>query len=123
MELASAILIIGSGIDTVISLADMSAAETPEARTLAGLSVAVGCGLVALGLLIRGGRGWLLSLNVVAVAAFLELQSLTMGGILAAVLDMAVVGILLRERWWFQWLPPAHREQLDAAAPPDGGRA
>jgi hypothetical protein len=118
VELASAILVIGSCIDIVISVTDMSAAATAEERALTGLSVAVGCGLVALGLLIRRGRAWLLSLNVVAVAAFFELQAVTMGGIFAAVLDMAVVGILLRERWWFQWIPPAHREQRDAAVPP-----
>jgi len=107
VELAAAILVIGSGMDTVSSLEGLATAVSPEARLLGGLSVAAGCGLIALGILIRGRRAWLLTLNVVAIAAFLELRSVTFGGILAAVLDMLVVGILLRERWWFRWVPPA----------------
>ena len=105
VELAAAILIVGSATDAVISFETMATAPQPD-RTLAGISVAVALGLVALGLLIRSGRAWLLALNVVAIAAFLELRSLSVVGVLSAIIDMLVVGILLRERWWFRWTPP-----------------
>ncbi len=105
VELASAILIIGSFLDGAISFETMLEATTQEARLFATASVLVAAGLIGLGMLIRGGRAWLLTLNVVAVAAFLELQSVTLGGIFAAMIFMAVVGILLRERAWFQWTP------------------
>jgi hypothetical protein len=62
--------------------------------------------LVILGFMLRAGRAWLVALNVVAVSAFLGLQTLSFVGLLGAVFDMLVVGILLRERWWFQWRPP-----------------
>lgn len=107
VELASAILIIGSFIDGAISFEGMLRATTAEARLFGTASVLVAAGLIALGFLIRGGRAWLLTLNVVAVAAFLALQSVTLGGIFAAMIDMVVVGILLRERAWFQWSPDA----------------
>lgn len=105
VELASAILVIGSFIDGVISFEGMLEATTQEGRLLASASVLVSAGLITLGVLIRGGRAWLLTLNVVAVAAFLQLQSVTLGGIFAAMIDMVVVGILLRERAWFSWTP------------------
>ena len=99
-------LVIGSGIDAAISFEGMSLATTTEARLLSAATVAVGFGLIALGFLIRSGRGWLVTINVVAVAAFLELLTLTFGGIFAALLYMVVLGILLREQWWFRWSPP-----------------
>ena len=52
-------------------------------------------------------------LNLAAIAAFLELQTLSFVGFLAAIFDMLVVGILLRDRWWFQWRPPDEREASD----------
>ena len=114
VELASAILVIGSFLDGVLSFEGMLTATTQEARLFATVSVLVAAGLIALGILIRGGRAWLLTLNVVAVAAFLELQSVTLGGIFAAMIDMVVVGILLRHRAWFQWTPDARDVLGDA---------
>jgi len=107
VELASAILVIGSFMDGAIAFEGMLKATTQDVRLLETASVLVSFGLISLGVLIRSGRVWLLTLNVVAVAAFLELQSVTLGGIFAALIDMVVVGILLRERKWFQWTPDA----------------
>jgi hypothetical protein len=120
VELAAAILIIVAGTDALVSMEAMLATPAGADRFLAGISAAVGFGLVALGLLIRAGRAWLLALNVVAVAAFLELQSLSIAGIISAILDFAVVGLLLRERWWFQWRPPEPGTVAEAPAPPRG---
>ena len=105
VEVAAAILIVGSATDVAISFETMASAPTTLARVLAATAVSVGVLLVILGFMLRSGRAWLLALNVAAVSAFLELQTLSLIGLLSAVFDMLVVGILLRERWWFQWHP------------------
>ena len=106
VELAAAILIAGSATDVIFSFEGIATAQTGLGRALAATAVALGILLVLLGFFIRRRRAWLLTLNVVAVAAFLELQSLTFVGLVSGIIDMIVVGILLRERWWFQWRPP-----------------
>ena len=106
VEVAAALLIVFSATDVLISLEGMATAPTQAGRVLAATSVSIGLLLVILGSFVRKGRAWLLALNVAAIAAFLELQSLSFVGLLAAASDMLVVGILLRERWWFQWRPP-----------------
>ena len=116
VELASAILVIGSFMDGAISFEAMVEATTQDARLFATASVLIAAGLIALGVMIRGGRAWLVTLNVVAIAAFLELQTLTLAGIFEALIDMVVVGILLRERAWFQWTPDPTRSPGDRAA-------
>ena len=113
MEVAAAILIVGSVTDAIISFEGMAAAPTSLARVLAATSVSVGLLLVILGFLIRSGRAWLVTLNIVAVAAFLELQTLSFVGLLAGIFDVVVVGILLRERAWFQWVPPVEGAELE----------
>jgi hypothetical protein len=115
VELAAAILIIGSATDAAISIEGVATATTAESRFLALASVVVGLWLVVLGLLIRNGRAWLVAINVVAIAAFLELRSVTFVGLLSAILDFVVVAILLRTRWWFQWRPPDDAEVTAAA--------
>ena len=125
VEVAAAILIVFSATDVLISFEGMATAPTTLGRALAATSVSVGLLLVILGAFVRKGRAWLLALNVVAIAAFLELQSVSFVGILAAAIDMLVVGILLRERWWFQWRPPYERTGGERPEPqrdrePDG---
>jgi hypothetical protein len=106
VELAAALLVVGSATDAVISLESMATAPTGDGRSIAAISFAVGLGLVLLGLLVRSGRAWLVAVNVVAIAAFLELRDVSSAGLISAVLDVVVVVILLRERWWFRWTPP-----------------
>jgi hypothetical protein len=105
VEAAAAILVVGSAMDAVLSLSGLLVA-TGEARGLFAISVSISLGLVLLGMLVRSGRAWLAAVNIVAVSAFLELRSVTALGVTAAVLDMVVVGLLLRSRWWFRWAPP-----------------
>lgn len=111
VELASAILVIGSFMDGAVAFEGMLEATAQDGRLLASASVLVAFGLIVLGVLIRSGRAWLVTVNVVAIAAFLELQAVTLAGILAALVDMVVVGILLRERRWFAWTPDAASER------------
>ena len=66
---------------------------------------ALGIGFVVLGFLVRRGKGWLVAVNVAAVAGFLELTSGSAQGILFGALDVAVVLILMRHRPWFHWSP------------------
>jgi len=106
VELAAALLVVGSATDAVISLESMATAATPDARGIAAVSVVVGLGLVVLGLLVRSGRAWLVAVNVVAIAAFLELRAVSPAGLISAAIDVIVVAILFRERWWFRWTPP-----------------
>ena len=123
VEVAAAILIVGSATDVLISFEGMATAPTSLGRVLAATSVSLGLLLVILGYFLRKGRAWLIALNVAAIAAFLELQTLSIIGILEAVFDMVVVGILLRERWWFQWRPPDERLERDRESGPEPERA
>lgn len=123
VEVAAAILIVGSVTDVLISFESVATAPTPLARFLAAASVSLGLLLAILGYLLRSGRAWLVTINVVAVAAFLELQSLTFVGILSAIFDMVVVGILLREHAWFQWRPPEDWHEVEPDVEPEPERA
>src|SRR5687768_14280813 len=90
VELAAAILIVGSVTDVVISVEAMTTASTALGRVLAAASVSLGLLLAILGFQLRKGRAWLVALNVAAIAAFLELQTLSFVGFLAAIFDMLV---------------------------------
>jgi hypothetical protein len=74
---------------------------------LAGLLIMVLNGLmIATGLLIRRARGWILALNVSAIALFIELTLIPDAfAILFASMDLIVLFALLRHRAWFQWTP------------------
>lgn len=110
MELAAAILVVGGAMDVVMALLALGqAVPTPEARASATIEIAIGVVLVVLGALIRRGQGWLLALNVVAVLAFLGVASATPTGLVFAALDVLIVALLLRARWWFQWVSPEAR--------------
>jgi hypothetical protein len=107
VELASAMMVVSGAlgilqtIETTASMAGRDEASLP----IAALSMALGVGFVVLGLLVRRGRGWLVAVNVAAVAGFLELTSGSAEGILFGALDVALVLILMRERPWFHWAP------------------
>jgi hypothetical protein len=82
--------------------------DLPAVDVTAGLPPTIVLGLVldglsvAVGLLIRGGRSWVLSLNVAAVYAFLYLSSLPDPvGLAFGLADLFVVGILVYRRAWF----------------------
>lgn len=105
VELAAAWLIIGGvlsvllTIETLTNLADAGSAD----GGLAVLTLLIGIGIVVLGLLVRTGRAWLVTVNAAAILGFLELSSLTAQGLLFGALDVFVVLALFRERPWFAW--------------------
>jgi hypothetical protein len=108
VELASAILVVG-GLMSVLSSLDVAmhlAEQTSGVEPLAALTIAIGLAAVVLGILVRLGRAWLVAINVVAVAGFLELTSGSIVGLLFGGLDVFVVLVLMIERPWFAWRPP-----------------
>jgi hypothetical protein len=89
---------------------------------LAGLLIMVLNGLmIATGLLIRRARGWILALNVSAIALFIELTLIPDAfAILFASMDLIVLFALLRHRAWFQWTPELALAEERAALEADG---
>ena len=80
------------------------------------LAMVLNLATIVVGLLIRSGRAWILAINVVAIALFLELTALpTTFAIIFSTLDAIVLFALFRHRPWFDWDPEA-----EAAASRDG---
>jgi hypothetical protein len=115
VELAAAILIVNGALSAITSLevvsrlADQGTASAP----IALLSFVIGIGSVVLGILVRYGAAWLVAVNVVAVAGFLEVSSGTALGLLFGILDVVVLLALFRERPWFTWSPESGPERQD----------
>jgi hypothetical protein len=105
VELASAFLVVNgiisaiTSVNIVWSLSQTNAGLEP----LAALTLAIGVATVVLGILIRYGHAWIVTLNVTAVAGFLELTAGSDAGVIVGVLDVLVVLALLATRPWFAW--------------------
>lgn len=98
IEIASAILIVG-GLTSLAGVFSVTG-------LLQVLVLAIDLLTIVVGILIRSGRGWVLALNVVVIAIFLEATAIsTSFGILFLVLDSIVLFALLRHRAWFDWRP------------------
>lgn len=96
VEIAAAILIVGGLTSLIGSLA--------APGIVAVLLVTLNVVMVVLGVLIRRGRAWLIAMNVVAVALFLELTALPSAfAIVFSLLDGIVLVALIRHRPWFDW--------------------
>ncbi|MEX2184688.1 MAG: hypothetical protein WEC14_09600 [Chloroflexota bacterium] len=96
MEIAAAILIVGGLTSLLSSLA------APGVVGL--LFVAVNVLTVIVGVLVRRGRAWILAINVVAIALFLEVTALPSPyAVIFIVLDAIVLVALFRHRDWFFW--------------------
>jgi hypothetical protein len=102
VELAAAILIVG-GVAGLIQVAASSSGLPRGAEPFLVGAVALDVGSVALGLLIRRGRAWLLAVNYAAVLGFLDLLGggATPFSLMLGLADILVVGILLATRPWF----------------------
>jgi hypothetical protein len=122
VEVAAAILVVGGVISilTSIEVVLRLGQEGQPVEGLAAVSLAIGTALLVLGILVRYGRAWLITVNVVAVAGFLELTSATVPGLLFGGLDVVVVLLLFWEHAWFQWSAPASDQPLTppTARPP-----
>lgn len=109
IEISGAILIV-SAVTAILQTIgyQLSGGETgPIGLLVSALNVLT----IMVGLLIRSGRAWVLAINVVAIALFLELTALPAAfALIFATLDAIVLFALFRHRAWFQWQPPDARE-------------
>lgn len=107
VELATAIVIVSGAVSVLISVEAFARMnELGSAGTELTLpSLAIGLAMVALGILLRSGRAWLVGVNVLAIAGFLELISGAPIGIVFGMLDAIAVVVLMVYRPWFTWRP------------------
>lgn len=105
VELASAVLVVGAAVNLLISVDGLVsfAQAGGDIGIPTVITIVVATLTLALGLAVRFGRLWLLTVNVVAVIGFLELLSQSSIGLLFGALDVFVVLALVRERPWFEW--------------------
>ncbi len=99
LEFGAAILIVGGLVGV---FGRMAAPDLVTSGPLELALLALNGLLIVVGLLVRAGRAWVLDLNVVAIALFIELTALPSGvAIVFAGLDAIVLAALLRHRAWF----------------------
>lgn len=103
IELGAAILIVG-GVLGAIGAIGGAASLPPGTGLLVAMTVALNVATVAVGILIRTGRWWIVALNFVAVLGFLDLTAASASplALLLGILDVVVVLILLANRPWFE---------------------
>ena len=113
VELASAILIVGGVLNLLLSIQAIAALgqQGQQVGTLTLITIGLTVATLALGVLVRFGRAWLVAVNVVAIVAFLELTSGDPVGLLLGAIDTFVVIALLVERPWF--VNPAPEPESD----------
>ena len=94
-----------------------TAASDPGARPVVTLLLALNVMTLVVGVLVRAGRAWLASINIVAVLVFVECTAIPDGSAIAAllaVLDGFVFVTLARHRAWFEWRRlPATLDSMD----------
>jgi hypothetical protein len=107
VELATALVIVSGAVSVLISVEAFARMnQLGSAGTQLTLpSIAIGLATIVLGVLLRYGRAWLVGVNVLAVAGFLELLSSAPIGIVFGALDAIAVVVLMVHRPWFAWRP------------------
>ncbi len=125
VELAGAILIV-SGVLGLIGAIGAASGLPAGTEELFMITVVLNVGSVAIGVLARFGRAWLVAVNYVAVLGFLDLAGAAESGLalLLGVADVIVVVILLLNKPWFDAMRQMRRRQaLDrrVPSPPFGG--
>ena len=117
IELASALLVVGGAVDLLLSIQVLLilAQRGESIGVLAAITIALATASLAMGIAIRFGRLWLVTINVAAVLGFLELLSATPVGIVFGAIDVFIVIALTREKPWFDWLAD-RRAESDAEA-------
>jgi len=114
VEIASALLIVSGAMNLLISVQVLAALgeRGEDIGPLTIVTIALAAATLALGLLVRYGRAWLVAINLVAVVAFLELTSGDPVGLLFGGVDTFVVVALLIERPWFVAAAPEPESDL-----------
>lgn len=112
IELAAALLIVG-GVLGILGVFATSAPEPAGLEALPLLTLILNLAQIAVGLLIRVGRLWLVAVNYVAVLAFLDLLAAGASplSLMLGLAEVVVAVVLLAHRPWFdalrRWRSPA----------------
>jgi hypothetical protein len=125
VELAAAILIV-SGVLGLIGTIGAAADLPAGTGVILVITAALNLGSIAVGVLVRYGRAWLLDVNYVAVLGFLDLVAATGSGLalMLGIADIVVVTILLLNKPWFdamRRMRQRHASERRIASPPVGG--
>jgi hypothetical protein len=105
VELATALLIVSGFLSLFLSLGAIGTLADELSPLLVLLAIVLGVAIPVIGIALRAGHWWLLGVNLVAVASFLELTSGSPQGLLFGGIDLFVVVVLLAHRDWFTWSP------------------
>ena len=105
IELGAALLIV-SGALGIIGLFAGGASEPTWLRAVAVLTLSLNTAQVILGILIRVGRLWIVSVNYAAVLGFLDLSAAGVSplALMLGLADVVVVVILVLNKPWFDAL-------------------
>lgn len=110
IELAAALLIV-AGVLGIIGLFGPDAARPQGLEWLVVLTAILNVGQIAVGVLVRAGRLWIVAVNYVAVLGFLDVAGA--GGsplaFMLALMELGVLAVLFVYRWWFdgRWAEPS----------------
>jgi len=112
IELASAILVV-AGVIGLLGVGSMALDPATAGDPFLVVTAALAIGSIAMGLLIRLGRSWILALNYVAVLGFLDLlgSGASPLALMLGLADIVVVVILFANKPWFD----AMRARRDSA--------
>ncbi len=93
-----------TGVIQLISAIGVMGSLPVGSEGLLALSIALDVATIGSGLLVRGGRLWLLVVNYVAVLGFLDLLRIATSPVAIALtaVDFVVLYVLITNRSWFQ---------------------
>jgi hypothetical protein len=102
VELAAAILVVTGALGLFAALA-FSRGLPPGTEIIFISTVVIGVSSIVLGLLVRRGRLWFLTINYAAVLGFLDLLNAGTSplSLMLGLSDLLVVGLLLSNKSWF----------------------
>lgn len=121
IELAGAILIV-SGLLGLVGAIGAAPSLPAGTEPIFAVTAALNLGSLAIGVLARFGRAWLVAVNYVAVLGFLDLAAAVDSGLalMLGVADIIVVVILLLNKPWFDAM--RLMRPRDLPGPPVGRR-
>jgi hypothetical protein len=101
VELAAAILIVGGAVNLIGAV--LAAVAAWAADPFLWLTIGLNLASAVVGILVRTGRLWLVTVNFAAVLGFLDLlgASVNPAALMLGVAEILVVVILIRHKPWF----------------------
>ena len=114
IELAAAILVVGGAIGLIAAVM-IALSPSAAADPFLGLTFALDAAAVAVGVLVRTGRLWIVAVNYAAVLGFLDLLAADTSplALMLGLADIVVVVILFVHKPWFDALARWRRERSE----------